>query len=168
MPATTCSHARITLLEQTFAHIAATRMAGVPVQNPVLHVQAIGFEDDGSTQGAVLVGVLVTPWFMNLVRLPVTAEARALSVASPTAKAHRTLGVDRYEFIGAHEDALGAFEACSLFSPMFEFDNQITAVATAKEILEILRQPVPQKPQSPTLPSRRGFLFGPKSAGAKA
>lgn len=168
MPATTCSHARITLLEQTFAHIAATRMARVPVQNPALHVHAIGFEEEGSVQGAVLVGVLVTPWFMNLVRLPVIAEAQALSVASPTAKVHRTLGVDRYAFIGAHEDALGAFEACSLFSPMFEFDDHATAVATAQEILAILRQPVPQQPQSPTLPSRRGFLFGPKSTGAKA
>jgi len=88
-------------------------------------------------------------------------------------KASRQIGSQTFEFIGAHENEVGAFACCSLFSPMFEFADHAAAVATACEVLTLLRTPAPspaltpaQKPASvldaktEAAPSRRGFLFG--------
>ncbi|TXH61274.1 MAG: [NiFe]-hydrogenase assembly chaperone HybE, partial [Burkholderiaceae bacterium] len=50
----------------------------------------------------------------------------------------RAVGNERFEFLGAHEEGFGPFEACSLFSPMFQFEDQAAALATAEEVL---RQP---------------------------
>lgn len=142
--------ARVAALEAAFRHIAAERMAGVPVLHPGLQVQAVGFADTGD--GAA-VGVLVTPWFMNLVRLPENAQPLPLGVS-----AERELGGHRFDFMGAFEERCGAFETCSLFSPMFEFADHAAATATARELLALLR-PAPAVPP-PAAPSRRGFLFG--------
>jgi [NiFe] hydrogenase assembly HybE family chaperone len=163
---------RVQALAQAFEHIGRTRMVGVPVQNSQLGVQAIGFEaTSGLDNGPeALTGILITPWFMNLVRLPVAADAPTKGWLAPGCKARRTLGCERFQFIGASEEGLGAFEVCSLFSPMFEFANQEAAVATAIQVLTLLREPVaaPVVCTSTTLPpSRRGFLFG-RAAGAGA
>jgi len=167
------SQSRVQTLEQVFAHIATTRMRDVPVLNPALRVQAIGFAPQADPDGGeCLLGVLVTPWFMNLVCLPLAASDAGESVLGVGHKAGRQIGSQRFEFIGAHEDGLGAFACCSLFSPMFEFADHAAAVATAVEVLNLLRTPVPAPPEAPTVeaPSRRGFLFGrggPR-AGARA
>src|SRR4051794_8656986 len=71
-PAARWAH-RVAELATLFSTIAHTRMAGVPVLNASLRVEAIGFERPltGDVVAPVVgVGVLVTPWFMNLVRLP--------------------------------------------------------------------------------------------------
>jgi len=137
---------RIAALESVFRQIAITRMAGVPLLNPRLQVQAVGF----AAHDGVACGMLVTPWFMNLLRLPLDDSVAMLP---PLQKAERDIGPRCFEFIGAHEPGLGAFESSSLFSPMFEFEDQAAAVATAREVLGLLRPP-------PAVPSRRGFLFG--------
>jgi [NiFe] hydrogenase assembly HybE family chaperone len=150
--------ARLALLQAVFEDVAATRMAGVPVLNVRLAVQAVGFEPEAADP-AVALGVLVTPWFMNLLRLPLDATAQA-TMAAPGAKREHDCGPHRLEFIGALEPALGRYEMSSLFSPMFEFADQAAALATAREVLAQLRPPaVPQ-------PARRGFLFGRAAAGA--
>lgn len=165
-------------LAQAFENIGRTRLHGVPVQNPQLGVQAIGFETlpDQHPVPDVLAGILLTPWFMNLVRLPVRPEAAGQAWLAPGRKARRALGCERFEFMGAFEEGIGVFEVCSLFSPMFEFANQQAAVATATQVLTLLRTPVAE-PAANTqasvssagnaqAPSRRGFLFGRVGAGA--
>jgi [NiFe] hydrogenase assembly HybE family chaperone len=162
------SQSRVQTLEQVFTHIAATRMQGVPVQNPALRVQAVGFAPQADPQGGEwLLGVLVTPWFMNLVYLPLAVASAGDAVLGVGLKASHQIGSETFEFIGAHEEGLGAFACCSLFSPMFEFASHEAAVATAVEVLNLLRAPVPAPPAAPVLnvqveatPSRRGFLFG--------
>jgi [NiFe] hydrogenase assembly HybE family chaperone len=139
-------------LEAGFRHIASTRMAGVPVLNPALRVQAVGLLPDAEDT-AVAFGVLVTPWFMNLLRVPLNDEAGA-AMLGVGVKAERDCGARRFEFIGAHEAAVGRYESASLFSPMFEFADQAAAVATAHEVLALLRPPAAASP------ARRGFLFG--------
>ena len=148
--------ARVQALEHCFAHIADTRMRGVPVQNLHLRVQAVDFAShlyDGEER---LLGVLVTPWFMGLVRLPLSTQAPALAVGH---KCLLPFGAQQFEFIGANEAGIGAYESCSLFSPMFEFADQAAAVDTAAEVLKLLRQPAP-KSDTPSVPGRRGFLLG--------
>ncbi len=155
-------HARVESLEQAFRSIADTRMQGVPVQNRMLRVQAIGFEPLADPAGEMLAGVLVTPWFMNLVRMPLAPDIAGATCLPVGQKARRRFGSERFEFIGADEQGLGAFEICSLFSPMFEFGDHASAMATAAEVLFRLRQP--EKPASDRpakVPGRRGFLLGP-------
>ena len=61
-------HAAVSQLAAAFRNVAKERMAGVPLVNETLSVEAVGFTEwDGR-----LLGVLVAPWFMNLVLLPGT------------------------------------------------------------------------------------------------
>ena len=92
----------------------------------------------------MLMGVLVTPWFMNVLRLPVTsvAEAAAAGLLPVGVTGGRRYGEHHLDFVGAHEPTIGAFEQVSLFSPMFSFADQPAAVATAREVLRLLRQSV--------------------------
>ena len=143
---------RVAELEALFERIAATRMAGIPILHPGLRVQAVGFEADGD---AAAVGVLVTPWFMNLVWLPLSDHDDVLPVR---ATRERRVGREVFPFIGADEEGFGAFEACSLFSPMGEFADHAAAVATARAVIEELHKPEPPPPE-PTS-SRRALLFG--------
>jgi [NiFe] hydrogenase assembly HybE family chaperone len=154
------------LLEACFCEIAATRMLGVPVLNPNLRVQAVGFECDAA-ETDVAVGILITPWFMNLLRMPMN-DAAGQGMLAIGIKAERDCGAHRFEFIGSHEAATGAFEAASLYSPMFEFADQAAAVATACEVLKLLRPVAAMQPVDVAVavavaveaPARRGFLFG--------
>jgi [NiFe] hydrogenase assembly HybE family chaperone len=165
------TRSRVAQLEQVFAHIGATRMQGVPVLHTALRVQAVGFELLDGESTPVLLGILITPWFMNLLRLPLLPGAAA-SALQPGSKCRHVCGTQLFEFIAAHEDTLGSFEACSLFSPMAEFADQAGAVATANEVLKLLRTPPAEAAHSatptatPAVPSRRGFLFGRIRPGA--
>lgn len=143
--------AKVAQLELVFRAIAATRMQGVPLLHPGLQVQAVGFAPE--PEGAFVLGVLITPWFMNLLRLPLGAG----SVLRPGEVGPLRMGVRRLRFIGADEAGIGAYEMCSLASPMFEFADQAAAVATAHEVLAQLRA-VPPMPEQES--ARRRFLLG--------
>jgi [NiFe] hydrogenase assembly HybE family chaperone len=161
------AQARVAALEACFREVAAMRMAGVPVLRPGLRVQAVGLAAWGD-DAAVLSGVLVTPWFMSLVRLPLRPASADVSGAwlAVGRKATRSLGGVQFEFIGSHEPGLGAFETSSLFSPMFHFADHDAALATAWEVLRQLRAgPAALAPEP--VPSRRGFLFGRAPTGAQ-
>lgn len=148
-------------LAARYAHIAHSRMAGLPVVNPVLQVQAVGFERLPS-EPAVGLGVLITPWFMSLVRLPLDDGAQA-RMAGATQRQTRAVGGSRIDFIGHDEAGLGRFESCSLFSPMEAFADQRSAVEVAQRVLLGLRSAQAAMPEQP---ARRGFLTGRSQAGA--
>lgn len=119
-------------LEQIFRNIEQERMQGVPLLNPALRVKAVGFRQ---WQGCCL-GVLVTPWFMNLMLLPSEGdEWRNLQIGDK--QLHR-LPSGPYEFIVGEEEGIGRYQMCSLFSPMFEFADQETAEAAALAAIEAL------------------------------
>jgi [NiFe] hydrogenase assembly HybE family chaperone len=122
-------------LEAVFRAIAATRMAGVPIVNPALAVEAVGFRiHDGRWMG-----VLITPWFMNLIALPAAADDWA---GQPSGTPRRlTLPVGEVKFLHAHEDALGPYLSHSLFSPMGQFADPPAARAVADEVLQRLFDP---------------------------
>ena len=145
--------------------IAATRMVGVPLCHPALQVAKVGFEPEPGSGGAA--GVLVTPWFMNLVWFPCGEPlADALPELGAGQMRARRIGNRSLDFIGAHEPDFGPYEACSLFSPMFEFADQAAALATAEAVLALLRQPpepLPD-PMPQPVPARRSFLFGRSAA----
>ncbi|MDZ5461390.1 [NiFe]-hydrogenase assembly chaperone HybE, partial [Azohydromonas lata] len=126
---------RVEMLVGAFEHIARTRMAGVPVLHAGLKTEALGFAPQCCDEGLPgVLGVLVTPWFMNLLWLP-PDDAPALALG---ASRLRRLGGETLSFLGA-EEAGCRFEACSLFSPMFEFQDQDAARAVALAALQALR-----------------------------
>lgn len=116
-------------LETVFRDIEIHRMQGMPVCNPVLKVKAIGFQQ----WGEYYFGVMMTPWFMNLMLIP---RDPALTIQdSPGSKSRHAFPSGHFEFVHAKEEALGHFQVCSLFSPMFEFADQETAISTALEVI---------------------------------
>lgn len=137
-----------------FAEIAATRMQGVPVLNAQLSVEALGFAErhDARDGSDGVLGLLITPWFMNLLWLPRDAAA---PLAAGAAR-ERRFGERSLSFVGAADERLGAYESCSLFSPMFEFPDQASARATAEQVLALLAEAPPPAP----LLGRRALLFG--------
>lgn len=166
---------RTEALVALFVCVAQTRMAGVPILNPALRVEALGFElceaiaapaspeTPPHTEVQALevpgaVGVLITPWFMNLVWFPLARSDQADGVGRSRL---RRVGVEGFDFIGGYEPGFGCYDACSLFSPMFEFADPAAARATARAVLDTLRQPVVTAPvMAPELAARRAFLFG--------
>lgn len=157
---------RVSALVDFYRHVHTERMQGIPILNPALWVEAVGFQraDSADEETApVAEGVLITPWFMSLVRLPAAVEDHGGRVAR---KAVRGFGTERFEFIGAHDPAVGFHEACALFSPMADFRDQAQARATAEAVLAELR-PAPV-PAAQPVPARRAFLMArrPATTGA--
>ncbi len=119
-------------LERVFRRIERERLQGLPILNPALQVRAVGFR---SWQGHCL-GVLITPWFMNLMLLPSEGDDwQELRVGD---KQLHQLPSGPYEFILGEEPGVGRYQMCSLFSPVFEFADQESAVATAEAAMQAL------------------------------
>jgi [NiFe] hydrogenase assembly HybE family chaperone len=108
--------------------------------NPALGVAAVGFAE---WEGRWL-GVMVTPWFMNLMLVP--RDAAAWTPLRLGAKRRYRLPAGEYEFIGGDDPAIGEYQMCSLFSPMFDFHDMETATLTAKLALEALLDPAHAEP----------------------
>lgn len=121
-------------LNAAFA-IAAERMRTLPIYNPALEVEAVGF---ASWEGRWL-GVMVTPWFMNLTLVP--ADPRAWRPLAVGAKRRYRFPAGDYEFIGACDPAIGEYQICSLFSPMDDFADHATARLVATLAREALLDP---------------------------
>jgi len=107
-------------------------MSDLPILNPELSVSAIGFQ----TWNEDVIGVLITPWFMNLVMISHSAEAWRGQRAGDK-RAYR-FAAGEFEFVFSREERLGEFMSCSLFSPVLEFEDQAAAEATAREVMKAL------------------------------
>ena len=137
-------------LEAAFTRIWRCRMAGLPLLNPALRVEAVGFRE---WRGQWL-GALLTPWFLNLVLTPGGGAWTPLAAGEERIVA---LPAGRFRFIAAVDDEIGEYQACSLFSPAQEFAGHEAARAVALEALERLFRPVAEQASSS---SRREFLRG--------
>jgi [NiFe] hydrogenase assembly HybE family chaperone len=133
-------------LEAAYRTIHSERMQGVPMLNPALGVAAVGFAEwDGRW-----LGVMVTPWFMNLMLVP--RDPVAWTPLRIGAKRKYALPAGEYEFIGGNDPEIGEYQMCSLFSPMFDFADMETATLTAKLALEALLDPAHAEP-APSAPA---------------
>ena len=115
------THALVT----DFTEVWHGKMRDVPIVNKLLHVQAVGFlVHEGRP-----IGVLISPWFMNLVVL--AGEGEDWSTLVPGTKEVIGFASGEYEFIHNVREMVGGYKACSLFSPMGEFRSQAQAVDVA-------------------------------------
>ena len=136
-------------LAALYAGVHRSRMQGLPIVNPALAVEAVGF---APWEGRWL-GVMVTPWFINVVLAPLAPQA--WTPLAPGEKRVETLPAGGFEFIGAFDENVGEFAISSLFSPVLEFEDQATARFVAATAREALLTPVPPVADPPPGPLRR-------------
>ena len=103
----------------------------LPIINTALDIEAIDFRPVEEHQ----LGVLITPWFMNLVLLPATdrwddrPQGGACNMEMPGGTV---------EFRVSHEETLGTILSAPLFSTVMDFPSQAIAREVAKETLRLL------------------------------
>ncbi|SMX30677.1 [NiFe]-hydrogenase assembly chaperone HybE [Actibacterium lipolyticum] len=123
---------RTAKLVTDFHEVWHAKMRDVPLVNKMLHVEAVGFQ---MHEGRPL-GVLISPWFMNLIMLP--AKGEDWSDLRAGAKEDLTFPSGTYEFIHNTREMVGGYKACSLFSPMGEFKTQMQATDVARAVMAAL------------------------------
>jgi [NiFe] hydrogenase assembly HybE family chaperone len=145
-----------------FDRIHRERMRDLPIVNERLAVEMIGLDSFGEHQ----LGVLLTPWFMNLLLIP--GQAIQEEVAGESGEVPWTereqgsrVSVDLpcgpVEFLVTHDEELGTYLTAVLLSNVLEFADQETARDNALEMLRRLREP-PAARSSGRRVSRRGLF----------
>ena len=104
----------------------------LPIVNSALDIEAVDFRPLEEHE----LGVLITPWFMNLVLLPGTVrwddrpQGDACTVELPGGSV---------DFRVSHEQALGTLLSAALYSTVADFPDQEIAREVARETLRLLR-----------------------------
>jgi [NiFe] hydrogenase assembly HybE family chaperone len=143
MPAT------VTALVGHFETIYQRHMQSLPIVNRSLHVEAIGFQEFDGDQ----LGVLITPWFMNLVLLP---QAVQTANCVPGDKSSVEFPSGSIEFTGCKDDTLGFFRTAVLFRTVADLPDQEMARSVAQQVMRDLFV----RPGSARAVSRRALLTG--------
>ncbi len=153
-------------LEAQFREVHARAMADLPICNPALSVACVGFRRWGNSA----LGVVVTPWSMNVILAPLPGGAPVVGDKGASHVIDLPCGL--VDFLVGDLPGLGRAHMCSLFSPMQQFADQETAVATARAALEGLLDenyltggPPASAPAEPPRPQaaeldRRAFFRG--------
>ena len=121
-------------LVATYRHIGDERVSTLPLYHDKLSVEAVGFRP---WEGR-LVGVLVTPWFMNLVLLPRDGERGSELTAGSATEWKFPSGT--YHFATSVLEGAGVHLSAVLFSDMKAFPDQDTARAVAQEVMKRIFQ----------------------------
>jgi len=129
------------IVEEVFGRIWRERMAGLPILNPALAVEAVGLQ----RWNGHWLGALLTPWSLGVLLLP--AERAAWVSVPPQQRRFVHFPFGDLAFLGGDEPGLGEYQTCSLFSPMDAFADQGEARATAQASLAALLAPSPVAPR---------------------
>jgi [NiFe] hydrogenase assembly HybE family chaperone len=132
---------------------AALALKGMPIYNPTLAVEAVGFRSFEGREA----GVVVTPWFMNLTVLP---SADDLGVWTRGGTVRLAFPSGAYDFLVSELPDFGLVATCPLFSQMADFTDheaaQLAALSAANALFEAEEAATGQ---APTL-TRRELLRG--------
>jgi [NiFe] hydrogenase assembly HybE family chaperone len=119
----------VTQLTARFDDIHEQRMQGLPFINRTLDVEAVGF----CSWKTFELGVLITPWFMNLILLPESdtdiGQGHKINAQFPSGDV---------EFTTARDEELGLYLSAVLFSSVMSFASQDTARDIAVEVMREL------------------------------
>lgn len=120
------------ILVANYRTIGRDRMQGLPFVNPRLEVEAVGVREFDEH----LFGILIAPWFMNMLLLPGSDEWSALD---PGDKVTIALPAGDYEFTLCRDEGIdGHYLSAVLFRTVADFPDQATARDVAFEIIERL------------------------------
>lgn len=144
---------RISSLAIRFRQIGDEQMRELPFYNPNLEVEAWDFSGFDADH---LIGVLITPWFMNLVLLPLALQP----IDSNRYGKPRTIALagGERQFLYGGDPAVGAFWAHSLHSPMHTFSSQAHARTQARLLLAQAMTRDERAPQALCNPGRRALF----------
>jgi [NiFe] hydrogenase assembly HybE family chaperone len=141
-----------TKVDTYFNGVYENSMFDLPIVNHKLDVAVISFSQ--LKLGRYL-GVLVTPWFINMVFKLVDETGEDLHKTIFTQKIGETVQLKfpagKYEFIVNYDDALGYFYSCALVSDMHTLNTQEDALVLANECKRLLfdgtmSEPVDEQP----------------------
>ena len=120
-------------------------MQGLPIFNDKLEVEAVDFTDWNEQQ----LGVLITPWFMNLVLLPGARDDWSeLKLGTTTAL---ELPSGEYTFSVCPPEEAGPHQSSPLFTSVVDFPDQNMAHAVAQAVMESLFIPSGEDREEPTV-----------------
>lgn len=163
----TAIESRIEELVAHFRQIGVIQIRDLPIYNAGLEVEAVGFQAFGDRW----IGVLITPWFMNVILLP--SEKTPLNAKVIGQKSQEALPAATCAFIGGGDETVGSYKSLALYSPMAAFTSQSSARHEAQARLIALLTPPAELPKpalqgipqpAPSNPSRRAFLCGRRNA----
>lgn len=109
--------------------VIARRMEGLNFVNPAIEVEAVAFAPWESHW----LGVMVTPWFINLMLLP--RDPAGWTSLPQGKKLRYRFPAGDYDFISSVDEAVGEYQMCSLISPLLDIPDQ----ATAREVAQLAR-----------------------------
>lgn len=152
-------HPRVSALLDVY-RAADAAMRDLPIYNASLGVEAWGFR---ALDDTTLAGIVITPWFMNLVVLPVVPEPLEPARYGEGRKVDFPAGARRFRYAG--DPQVGAVWTSALHSPMDVFTGAAQARAEAR--LRMTEAMTPPQPARDTVacPGRRAF-FGGVAAGS--
>ena len=146
-------------LETHYRHIWQTQMHDLPFVNPALSVEALGFvRHDGDW-----LGVVVTPWFLNLFLL--SGGGRLWGDIPAGERRYLELACGALQFIADDDPVIGPYQYCPLIAPVTAVADMATARQAALDALKaVFAVPPPSEPLAapakgkPEEHPRRGFL----------
>jgi [NiFe] hydrogenase assembly HybE family chaperone len=152
-------HPRVLALIERFRCIDGA-MRDLPIYNDKVTIEAIGFrrfDDD------VLLGVVLTPWFMNLIMLPIEPAPMDMAAVGRSVSVELTAG--ERDFVVGGDEVIGLYKAHSLHSPVLNFTLPGQAHAEARRMFALLMTPAIEAAAATSSPAgssvhRRALLFG--------
>ncbi len=124
-------------VREAYERILNEQMRGLPLVNERLRVECLHFRQ---LENGRVVGVLITPWLMNLVLFPAEGENwEGLEIGH---KRMHDFPSGRHAFLVNEIEGLGTFQARSLHSPMRKFFSQDHARTVARLAMEELMKPL--------------------------
>lgn len=142
-----------------YEHAWQTRGRELPFVNPALAVETIGF----SRQQGDWLGVVVTPWFINLFLFSGGGELWGDIPAGQ--RRYVNLPCGTLQFIADDDPDLGPYQYCPLIAPVSSVPDMATARQAGLDAMAAVIEP-PAPPVADAAPaepakrdvSRRGFL----------
>lgn len=147
-------------LEAHYRHVWETRMRDLPFVNAALAVEASGFQ----RQDGDWLGVVITPWFLNLVLVSGGGELWGDIPAGE--RRYLTLPCGTMQFIADDDPDIGPYQYCPLIAPVTDLPDMATARHVAADAMRTVFSVPPAAPESAPQEgvaetaevSRRGFF----------
>ena len=123
-------------LVERFDYIGKERIQGLPIYNDKLFVEAVDFQACAGGQ----IGVLITPWFVNVMLFP--DDDKSWQFKELGEKVKFNLPTGEHEFSVGEEDVIGRYLFRSVVSPTHCYKSQSPAQSAARKALSQLMTPV--------------------------
>ena len=153
-------HPHVLALIEQFRRVDAG-MRDLPIYNGKVAIEAIGFR---AFDDVALLGVVLTPWFMNLIMLPIEPVPMNMAEIGKTVPVELPAG--QRTFVVGGDETVGLYKAHSLHSPVLNFTLPGQARAEAQRMLALLMTPATEEDAAATGGpaasgvDRRALLFG--------